>query len=51
MKFEKAVTINLGNFESLKIGVSDCDSFQQCDTLLDNELDRLVLNSKGVKPQ
>lgn len=51
MKFEKAVTIDMGNYESLRIGVTECDSFQQCDTLLDIELDRLGLNSKGVKPQ
>ena len=34
MKFEKAITINIGNYQSVRIGVSDANSFADCDEAL-----------------
>jgi len=34
MKYEKVITINIGNYESLKIGVGDAPSFEECDKAL-----------------
>jgi len=44
MKYEKVVTINLGNYESVKIGVTDASSFSECDKLLLDQVKEL-----GVK--
>lgn len=50
MNFEKTLTINLGNYESLKLGVKEAESFEQCDYELDKELLRLGLPvKKGIK--
>ena len=49
MKFDKQVTLNLGNYESLKLGVGDADSFEQCDEQISKELTRLDLDSRMVK--
>jgi len=49
MKFEKVITVHLGNEELLKIGVSECDSFIECDKRLFVELEVLGLKSKVVK--
>lgn len=49
MKYEKKVTINLGNYESVQIGVSECESFNDCDLRLSIELKRIGLVSKAVK--
>ena len=38
MKYEKTITINLGNYESLKLGVSECDSWEECDKMLIDEI-------------
>lgn len=48
MKYEKVITVNL-NYESAKLGVSDADSFESCDTELDKELARLGLKCRVVK--
>jgi len=44
MKFEKNITLNLGNYQSLKLGVSDAPSFEECDQFLIKELIRLGQN-------
>jgi len=31
IKFEKSVTINLGNYNSMKVGVTEAGSFEECD--------------------
>ncbi len=49
MKFEKVITVNLGNYESLKLGVSDADSFLDCSIALNAELARLEIKARGVK--
>jgi len=49
MKFDKQVTLTLGNNESFKIGVSDADSFEQCDEQLSKELTRLDLGFRMAK--
>ena len=41
MKYEKAITINIGNYESLRLCVSDAPSFEECDEEIKNELNRL----------
>jgi len=38
MKFSKSITINLGNYESIKIGVDDAPSFEDCDKMIVEEL-------------
>ena len=43
MKYDKQITVNLGNYESLKVGVSDAPSFEECDKILIAEL-----KSRGV---
>jgi len=49
MRFDKKVMLNIGDSESLIIGVSDADSFEQCDKQLLKELTRLDLDSRMVK--
>ena len=41
VRFEKVATINIGQFNSVKVGVSDSPSFQQCDKVIIEELKRL----------
>ena len=41
MKYEKAITINLGNYESLRLCVSDAPSFEECDKEIKYELNKL----------
>jgi len=36
--------LNLGNYQSLKLGVSDAPSFEECDQFLIKELIRLGQN-------
>lgn len=43
MMITKHVTINLGNYESLKLGVDDVDSYEQADMILLAELKRLEI--------
>lgn len=42
-KFEKSVTINLGNFNSMKIGVTEASSFEECDTQISDYIKKLGL--------
>lgn len=46
MKVEMSVTINIGNYENIKIGVSEMDSFAEAEKALRVELDKLNLTSK-----
>jgi hypothetical protein len=38
MKYEKGVTINLGNFQTYKIAVSEAPSFEECSKKIIEEL-------------
>ena len=38
MKYEKSLTINLGNYSSLKIGCTEAESFEEIDEALRKEL-------------
>jgi len=49
MKFDKKVMLNIGDSESLILGISDADSFEQCDEQISKELTRLDLDSRMVK--
>lgn len=44
MKFTKAVTLNMGSYESLRLEVSEADSFQQCDEELLDEAMRIDIS-------
>ena len=48
MKVSKVLTINLGQYQSLRIGVDDAPSFSDADSCIISELERLKLpvNSK-----
>lgn len=43
LKFEKTLTINIGAYNSVKLGVSDAPSYLACDEVLITELKRLNL--------
>ena len=56
MKVEKHITVNLGNYQSLKIGAIDADNFSQCNEALIKEIKSMdidvsasILKSLGVK--
>jgi len=50
LKMEKGLTINIGGYESLKLSVSDVDSFETADRCLISELERLQIPvSKKIK--
>lgn len=51
MKFTKGITINLGNYQNVKLEVAECDSFEQADIALKTEIARLSIVSfhVGVK--
>jgi hypothetical protein len=34
MKYEMCITINIGNFQSVKLGVSECESFDEAVAIL-----------------
>jgi len=48
MKFSKQVTINIGQFQSVKLSCEEAPSFKEADQVIINELQRLRLpvNSK-----
>ena len=48
-KFAKKVIVNLGNYETLALEVSECSSFLECDQLLIPELVRFGLKHRGVR--
>ena len=41
MKFEKSVTVNLGDFNSVRLCVTDATSFLACDHAIISELQRI----------
>lgn len=43
MRYEKSLTINLGNFESLRVGVSEADRFSDCDQFIYEELKKMEI--------
>ena len=44
MKYEKSVTINLGNYESMRVGVTEANSFEECDIELKKHLSELDIS-------
>jgi hypothetical protein len=52
VKFGKEITVNLGNYQSMKISVGEATTFEECDFLLAGEIQRLnIVNFQhaGVK--
>ncbi len=47
--FDKRITVNLGGYESVALGVSGLGSFEECDDLLGAELAKLGVKHRGVK--
>lgn len=47
--FSKKVVCNLGNYESLALEVSEASSFQECDMLLDAELEVFGVKNRVVR--
>jgi hypothetical protein len=43
MKVNKQVTINLGQYESLKLGVENAPSFEEADNVIVSELKRIEI--------
>jgi hypothetical protein len=41
MKFQKQLTINIGGYESIRLGVEDAPSYEDCDKALTAELHRI----------
>jgi len=49
-KYEKSITVNLGNYESLKVGVSDAPSYNECDKAINEHLNNLGIEvTNGIK--
>jgi hypothetical protein len=42
-KFEKSVTLNLGNYNSMKIGITEASSFEECDKQINDYIKKLGL--------
>jgi hypothetical protein len=50
MKVSKQVTLNIGNYESLKIAVDDVPTYEHADAVLIDELKRIgIPPSKKIK--
>ena len=43
MKHTKQLTINIGNYESVRLGVESADSFETCDRAILAEVERMGL--------
>ena len=43
MQVEKSITINIGQYQSVKLGVSGAPTYEDCDKILIAELERLRL--------
>ena len=41
MKFHKFLTINIGDYESIRLGVEDAPTFEACDAAIIAELQRI----------
>ncbi len=48
-QFSKRIVINLGNYETLALEVSECSSFSECDQHLNEELAKLNLKHRGIR--
>ncbi|UCD13374.1 MAG: hypothetical protein JSW60_07400 [Thermoplasmatales archaeon] len=44
MKVSKQLTINIGAYESLKVGVDEAPTFEEADTVIIAELQRLQIS-------
>lgn len=40
-KMNKSITVNLGNYQTLRMEVIEANSFEECDILLKAEISRL----------
>jgi len=52
VKFGKEITVNLGNYQSMKLSIDEATNFEECDALLAGEIKRLnIVNflHAGVK--
>jgi len=38
MKYEKSITVNMGNYNSMRIGCTDAESFDEIDVALKKEI-------------
>lgn len=47
--FSKKIVCNLGNYESLALEVLEASSFEECDVLLDQELEVFNLKNRAVR--
>ena len=43
MKYEKSITINRGDYRSLKVGVTDAPSYEECDRAIIDHLNELSI--------
>ena len=43
MKATKQLTINIGNYESIRLGVEDADNYEECNRVILTEIKRLNL--------
>ena len=44
MNMEKSITINLGNYQSIKIGCSEAPNYEECDRVIIQELQKMKIN-------
>ena len=44
MKYEKSITLNLGNYESLRIGVADAPNYEECDKVIIKHLQDMKIS-------
>ena len=50
MKYEKSITINMGNYNSMRIGCTEADSFEEIDVELAKEIKKMGIDVPlGIK--
>lgn len=53
MKVEKSITLSAGSYKSIRIGVSDVESFEEADKIIKEELKKMPeivkMNSDELK--
>ena len=47
MQVEKSITVNLGDYQSLKIGVTGAPSYEEADKVIIAELERLEITASN----
>jgi len=51
-KFNKSITVNLGNYQTMRLEIIEADSFVECDKSFLTEVERLGISNflhQGVK--